>query len=411
MTEAAKDFDVVLWGATGFTGKLVAEYLCERYGVGADLRWAIAGRKESRLERVRHALGKEASELPLLVGDAEDAEFLASMAQRTKVVCTTVGPYARYGSKLVAACVEAGTHYCDLTGELQWVRQMIDTHAATAEDSGARIVHSCGFDCIPSDIGAFFMQEEMRRRHETTSEHIKYRVRSFSGGFSGGTIASMLNMMREMEKDPEMRKLMADPYGLNPRDQRGGPDGGDQMGPVYDEDFSSWTGPFVMAALNTRVVRRTNALIGQAYGKNFRYDEATLTGDGPMGFAKAAGLAAGLGATMAAGAVSPLRDLMARFAPDPGEGPSPEVREKGYFEIFLFAEHPIDPGKSLRGRIYGDRDPGYGSTAKMLGESAVCLAMDPLPIGGGFWTTAAAMGEPLLERLQANAGVSFSIVE
>ncbi len=405
-----RKFDIVVWGATGFTGKLVAEYLLERYGATDSVRWGIGGRNQSKLEAVRSGLGAAAAQLPILVGDSNDDSFLADLAGRAKVVCSTVGPYARYGSKLVAACVEAGTHYCDLTGELQWIRRMIDRHASAAEKSGARIVHSCGFDCIPSDIGVFFLQQEMQHAHGVQCSRIKYRVKSFQGGFSGGTVASMFEMMAEAEGDKEVRALLADPYGLNPAEERKGPDGADRVKPVYDADFSSWTGPFVMAALNTRVVRRTNALTGYSYGRDFQYDEAVLTGGGPGGFAKAAGVTAGLAGAMMMGAFASVRGFAARFMPKPGEGPTRQQRESGFFDIELFGEHPHDRDKSIRARVYGDRDPGYGSTAKMLGESAVCLAIDELPVAGGFWTTAAAMGAPLLRRLNDHAGVSFSVL-
>jgi short subunit dehydrogenase-like uncharacterized protein len=409
MAAKKREYDLVVWGATGFTGKLVVEYLLERYGARAPFRWAIGGRNPKKLEGVCGDLGVEPAALPIVVGDNDDEQFLAELARQAKVVCSTVGPYARFGSKLVAACAAAGTHYCDLTGELQWIRRMIDRHTATAEKSGARIVHSCGFDCIPSDIGVFFLQQEMRRAHGVPCRRVKYRVRSFRGGFSGGTIASMFEMMAELERDKAVRTLLADPYGLNPENARQGPDAPDQIKPVYDEDFASWTGPFVMAALNTRVVRRTNALTDYAYGRDFQYDEAVLTGAGPSGFAKALGVSAGLGGAMAVGGIGALRRLAARFAPAPGEGPSRQEREKGYFDIELLGEHPHDRDKNLRARVYGDRDPGYGSTAKMLGESAVCLAVDELGVGGGFWTTAAAMGAPLLNRLNENAGVSLTL--
>jgi len=408
MAVEKRAYDIVLWGATGFTGRLVAEYLLARYGEDAPFRWALGGRNRGKLEGVRSDLGVGAAKLPLCVGDSDDERFLGELAASARVVCSTVGPYARYGSPLVAACATAGTHYCDLTGELQWIRRMIDQHSDAAAKSGARIVHSCGFDSIPSDIGAFFAQREMSREHGVASPHIKYRVRGFKGGFSGGTAASLLTMMEEIERDKSVRSLLADPYALNPQEQRRGPDGRDQMGPVYDSDFDAWTAPFIMAALNTRIVRRTNALLDYAYGADFRYDEAMLMGGGPLGLAKASGLSVGIGGAMVAGAIGPLRKLLASRLPAPGEGPSQRQRETGFFDIELFAAHPSDRSKSLRARVYGDRDPGYGSTAKMLGESAVCLAMDDLDVAGGFWTTAAAMGAPLLQRLNQNAGVTFS---
>lgn len=407
---ATRELDIVIWGATGFTGALVAEYLIERYGDSPPFRWAIGGRSRDKLEAVRARLGAAAADLPLIVGDSEDESFLATLAQRAAVVCSTVGPYALYGSKLVAACVDAGTHYCDLTGELQWIRRMIDRHGEAAVRSGARIVHSCGFDSIPSDIGVFFLQREMQRAHGVPCRRIKYGMRRFRGGFSGGTAASLLAMMEEVSRDKNVRSLLADPYGLNPQGERAGPDGADSLKPGYDEDFQSWAGPFVMAALNTRIVRRTNALLDYAYGRDFHYSESLLTGRGARGMASAAAMAAGQAVALGAGAIGPLRKLLGRVVPKPGEGPSKSERDNGFFDIELYGEHPTDRARSLRARVYGDRDPGYGSTSKMLGESAVCLALDDLTVGGGFWTTAAAMGAPLVERLHRNAGVTFSLL-
>lgn len=401
-----REFDLVVWGATGFTGRLVAEYLLGRYGAGSDLRWALGGRSPAKLDALRAALGAEA--IPVVVGDSDDEASLASLAERTSVVCTTVGPYAKYGSKLVAACAGRGTHYCDLTGEVQWMRRMIDAHQKEAEASGARIVHTCGFDSIPSDVGTFFLQREMRALHGKPASHVKYRVEAFRGGFSGGTAASLLNMLEEGGRDPGVRRILADPYALAPAGEPRGPDGPDPAAPFYDRDFEQWAGPFLMAGINTRVVRRTNALLGHPWGRDFRYDEATLTGPGPTGWLKAAGLAAGLGAGLGLGAIGPLRRTLARFLPAPGEGPSAEMREKGFFELALFGRLRSG-GPVLRARVRGDRDPGYGSTAKMLGESAVCLARDALATGGGFWTPASCMGEPLLARLRAHAGVTFTL--
>jgi len=405
-----RELEVVLFGATGFTGRLVAEYLAERYGDGtAALRWGLAGRSREKLEAVRRELGAEG--LPVLVCDALDPGAVAELAARTRVVCTTVGPYARYGSELVAACARAGTHYCDLTGEVPWVRRMIDAHQAQAEASGARLVPSCGFDCIPSDLGVHFVQREMRARHGVPAARVKLRVAGFRGGASGGTVASMLSLLEEAAANPAVRRLLADPYALNPEGRRDGPDGPDRLRPAYDPDFGQWTGPFVMGAVNTRVVRRTNALLGEPYGPGFRYDEAVLTGSGPVGLARAAGLAAGLGGALALGALGPLRRLLAGRLPAPGEGPSREKRESGWWDLRLLGGHPDDPARSLAARATGDRDPGYGSTAKMLGESAVCLARDPLEVGGGFWTPASALGELLLGRLEKSAGVAFRVVE
>ncbi|MBW2281018.1 MAG: saccharopine dehydrogenase NADP-binding domain-containing protein [Deltaproteobacteria bacterium] len=414
MGEANREFDLVVQGATGFTGRLTAEYLLARYGT-ETFRWALAGRNEAKLEEVRAAIardtGKSAEGLPLVVGDATDAASMTSLAERARVVCSTVGPYALYGSELVSACARAGTHYCDLTGEVFWMRGMIDAHQDEAAASGARIVHACGFDCIPADLGVFLVQREMNARHGVPASLVKMRVSGFKGGGSGGTAASGFNMLEEAASNPEVDRVTRDPYALNPKDRRQGPDGPDRFAPEYDDDFAQWTGPFIMAGVDTRIVRRTNALLDYAYGTDFRYDEAMLMGEGPVGFTKAAGLAAALRGGMAAMKLSPLRRAVATRLPAPGTGPSKAVREAGYWDIRLVGVHPDDPGKNLRARLTGDRDPGYGSTAKMLGESAVCLALDLLSSAPGFLTPAAAMGEPLLTRLRENAGVTATIEE
>ena len=408
----SREFDVVVQGATGFTGKLVAEYLLERYGAAGELRWALGGRDRSKLERVRGEIaaetGKDASGLTLVVGDAHDEAAMTALAERTSVVCTTVGPYALYGSDLVAACARAGTHYCDLTGEVHWMQRMIEAHQDAAAGSGARLVHTCGFDSIPSDLGVFFLQREMQAQHGVPCSHIQYRVQGFSGGASGGTVASMLNMMEEAERDPEIARSAREPYALNPKDQRTGPDGPERSTPVWDAGFGQWTAPFVMADLNTKIVRRTNALLGYAWGRDFRYDEAMLMGSGPLGLAKATGVAAASKGAMTAFAFGRVRRALSGRLPKPGEGPSKQKREAGYFDIRLRGE---SRNATLRARVTGDRDPGYGSTAKMLGESAVCLAQDPLSVGGGFWTPASAMGEPLLSRLTERAGLTFDLID
>lgn len=405
---ADRELDIVLWGATGFTGRLVAAYLLERYGSAGSFRWALGGRSEAKLAVVRDTLG--APELPLVTGDAGDAASMRALASRARVVCTTVGPYARYGSELVAACARAGTDYCDLTGELHWIRRMIDAHQAEAQASGARIVPTCGFDSIPSDLGVLFVQREMRARHGAPSPHVKCGVAGFSGGASGGTIASMLNMLEEAAADASVRRLLSDPYALDPEGRRPGPDAPDRLGPAYDADLGQWTAPFVMSAINTRVVRRSNALLGDAYGAGFRYEESMLTGSGPTGAVRAAGLAAATAAGMGAMALAPIRRLVAPRLPRPGEGPSREQQEKGYWDLRFHAAPPEAGGDPLRARLRGDRDPGYGSTSKMLGESAACLATDALEAGGGFHTPASALGEALIDRLQKHAGVTFEVL-
>jgi len=401
-----RDYDLILFGASGFTGKLVAEYLQQTYGNGEELRWAIAGRNEHKLKAVAGELG--APDTPIILADSGDPEALAGLAAKTTVVCTTVGPYALYGSQLVQACADAGTHYCDLAGEVQWMREMIDRHEKTARGSGARIVHTCGFDSIPSDLGTLFLQQAMRERAGVPARSVKLRIHRFSGAFSGGTVASMINLMEEAARDRELRRLIADPYALLPAGCPRGDDRNEQMEARYDEDFGRWTLPFIMAGINTRIVRRSNALLDFAYGEDFRYEEAMLASRG-TGRAKASLTAMAMKAGMASLAVSPLRAVAKRFLPAPGEGPSREQQARGFFDIYLYGAHPEDREKDLIARVTGDRDPGYGSTSKMLAESAVCLARDDLNCGGGFWTPASAMGRVLIERLEASAGLSFTL--
>jgi len=405
-----REFDVIVWGATGFTGRLVAEYLLGRYGVGNELRWAIGGRNADKLASVRAGLGDAAEHLELVIGDSADPASMQVLANRTRVVATTVGPYALYGSELVAACAAAGTDYCDLTGEVQWMRRMIDAHHDQARRSGARIIHTCGFDSIPSDLGVHFLQREMRARHGTTASTIKFRTRGFRGGFSGGTIASMLTMLDMADRDRQIAELLKDPYALNPEGERRGLDGPDAALPAWDADFSAWVAPFVMGAINMRVVRRSNALAGYPYGHEFRYDEASLMPFGPFGFALAAGLSAGSSLFSSAASFRPLRDGLARLLPAPGQGPSAAEREAGYFDVALLGKS-AEGSKCLQVAVRGDRDPGYGSTSKMLGEAAACLALDPRSSEGGVLTPSVAMGDALLERLPQNAGVTFEVEE
>lgn len=421
MPNAKSEFDIVVWGATGFTGELVADYLLDSYGLpGTDtapaiagkypeiVRWAIAGRNPAKLEALQERLGVP---VPILIADSDDAASLEELVGKTTVVLTTVGPYAQYGSKLVAACAASGTHYCDLTGEVQWMRKMIDQHQVAAEASGARIVHTCGFDSIPSDLGTLFVHNAMRAQSNDDCGYVKYRTSKFKGGMSGGTIASMMNMMEEAERDPGLTDLLADPYALNPADAARGLDGPDKVTPEYDKDFDSYVAPFVMAAINTRVVRRSNALMNNRYGQQFCYDEGTLTGEGPAGFAKSLAMSATTGLLTGATAIRPLRELLQRFVPKPGEGPDEDLRESGFFEIELCARGAADPDVEVRAVVRGDKDPGYGSTAKMIAESAVCLAFDELSVGGGVWTPASAMGELLIERLHERAGVTFTLYD
>jgi|TARA_B110000902_G_scaffold86695_2_gene102938 short subunit dehydrogenase-like uncharacterized protein len=405
MSDSQREFEIILWGASGFTGRLVADYLYANYGQGNELRWALAGRNQSKLEGIVEEIAGAKDALPIVIADSEDLAAMKAMAARTQVICTAVGPYALYGTNLVAACVEKGTDYCDLTGELQWMKRVIGEYQSEAELSGARIVHTCGFDCIPSDMGVYYLQQQMQQVHGVTAAQIKLRTKAFAGGFSGGTVYSMMNMMDEADSDPEIVTILADPYALNPPGSHRGEDVNDQTTAIYDEDFTSWTSPFAMAGINTRVVRRSNALMNYAYGEDFRYDEATLSDSSIK--ARAAALAGNM--VMGSMAITPLRKLAAGLLPAPGEGPSKTKRENGFYEIWLHGRHPNDRSKDVRAIVKGDMDPGYGSTSKMLAECAVCLARDDVDVAGGFWTPASALGNHLLARLQEHAGLSFTL--
>lgn len=406
-TDNKRPYDIVIMGATGFTGRLVAEYLLKTYGVNGEIKWAMAGRNLDKLQSVRTELGNE--DIPLIQADSFDAPSLDAMAQQTKVLCTTVGPYAKYGDETVASCVRSGTHYCDLTGEVQWIRRMIDAHHDEASAKKLKITHCCGFDSIPSDMGVYWLQQQAKEQTGMYCQHIKTGVKAAKGGFSGGTIDSLLNVMDEAQKDKSIYGILFNPYSLNPEEEQEGPDRGDLRAVKYDQHFRSWKCPFVMASINTRVVRRGHALRGFPYGNDFRYDEVTLTGDGFSGKVKGYMTSIPLGIVMSAKPGSFARWLVNRFTPDAGEGPSKETRESGFW---VYDQVGLLPdGRMIKSRIKGDRDPGYGSTSKMLAEAAVCLAKDDLPDMYGVITPASAMGDALLQRLQERAGLSFNIKE
>ena len=404
-----RDFEIIVWGATGFTGRLVCEYLFTRYGVD-DLAWAMAGRNREKLQNLRDQLGAVARSIPLLTADSLDRSSLNTLVSKTRVVLTTVGPYALYGSELVAACAINGTDYCDLSGEVPWMRRMLDTHNDEAVASGARIVHCCGFDSIPSDLGVLFLNKIAQARTRNPCRKIRYRLKAAKGGVSGGTVTSMINLLAEARRDQGAIRILKNPYALCPPDKRHGPRQPYVAKAAFDSDLSVWVGPFVMAAINTRVVHKSNALSNYAYGPDLQYDEAVITGRGLGGRLRAHGLAAGLEAFLFGAALSPTRTLMQRFfLPNPGDGPSSAVREAGFFDIVLTGE--LVDGSRLRGRVQGDSDPGYGSTSKMISEAAICLARDIAreQVSGGIWTPAIAMGEILLQRLTEHAGMRFYI--
>lgn len=381
---AKRDFDIVVYGASGFTGRLVAEYLVKR-GIRG---WAMAGRSAAKLAEVRDEVGAPA-DTPLIIADASAPETLATMCARTRVVLTTVGPYQLYGSELVAACAEAGTDYVDLCGEPAWMREMIDAHDARAKETGARIVFSCGFDSIPFDLGVWFLQEEAKKRFGKPAPRVKGRVRKMQGGASGGTIASLTETMKAAAKNPKIIGLLKSSFALTPGFE--GPSQPLGLVPEYDAATGTWTAPFVMAPINTKNVHRTNFLLGHQWGADFVYDEMIMTTIGDAGRAMAEAIAK----------ANPFGDSKLK----PGEGPSKEERENGFYDILFVAEMPS--GESVRANVTGDKDPGYGSTSKMIAESA--LALLEHKSAGGVFTPGGLMAEPLLSRLQQHAGLTFAI--
>jgi len=409
---ATSKYDVIVFGATSFVGQILAQYLTNQFGLDGELKWAAAGRSKSKLESVKKELGTAAANLSLFVANAEDEAALLELCQQTRVIVSTVGPYALYGEPMVKACVESGTDYCDLTGEVQWIRRMVTKYQTQAEASGARLVHCCGFDSIPSDLGVYFLQQNAQQQLGAPCEHVKMRVRKMRGEMSGGTVASLMNVVKEVSVNPELRKELANPYSICPEGHGFSARQDNISSAKYDPDFQSWMAPFVMAAINTRVVHRSNALSGNAYGDSFCYDEAVLTGKGLKGGAGAFGMMGFMGGFMLAATLKPTRWVLERYVvPKPGEGPSPESQKKGMYDLRFYGE--TASGQSIRCKVTGDEDPGYGSTAKMLGQAAVCLAKDVVKIDkkGGFWTPSTVMGDKLMKRLVAHSGLTFDIIE
>lgn len=399
-------FDLVVFGATSFVGQILCRRLVERIGTDGDVHWAIAGRNEAKLDDVAMSTG---AHVERIVADAHDADGMRALAEATELVISTVGPYALHGSDLVAAVAAAGTDYCDLTGEQHWMRQMIDAHHETATGSGARIVHACGFDSIPSDLGVWYTQRHAIERFGVACTSIAFRVGHVSGGASGGTIASGLELIEQARNDPELRRLLANPYALAPDGMRDGPRQPNVTHPQRDEASGQWVAPFIMAATNTRVVHRSHALLGRPWGDDFEYDEAMLAGSGVVGLVKSSVVS---GATIGFGgmaAFGPSRSLLRRLLPDPGEGPSPARQAAGSFDIRFYGR--TDAGDTITTMVAGDEDPGYGSTSKMLRETGLALlALDRGQVGGGFWTPATIDPDGLIDRLSDHAGLTFEVI-
>ncbi len=381
--------DVVVYGASGFTGRLVAEYLWQQYGESE--RWGMAGRNADKLAAVRDELGIS-SAIPLITADASDPESLRAMVQGAECVITTVGPYQLYGSELVALCAAEGTDYVDLSGEPAWMHEMIQQHSEAARDSGARIVFSCGFDSIPFDLGVYFLQQAALGQFGAPMSRVRGRVRAMVGEFSGGTAASLGATMAAVEKNPALINVLADPFSL--AEGFKGPQQPADNKPYEDEVAGSWVAPFIMAAINTKNIHRSNALLDHRYGEDFEYDEMMMTGPGDQGKAVAE-------------AVASTNPLAGDDVPQPGEGPSRESREAGSYDVLFIGTNAA--GESIRAAVTGDLDPGYGSTSKMIAESGLCLVQDCADLPGGIYTPAPAMGDKLIARLVAKAGLTFDL--
>ena len=386
-----REFDVVVFGASGYTGKLVAEYIQSEYGENGSVKWAIAGRNREKLEGIREELGLSA-DLSILEVDSNDQDSLNAMTSSTKCVLTTVGPYQLYGSNLVESCAKNGTDYVDLTGEPGWMYEMINAHKETAQASGARIVFSCGFDSIPFDLGVYFVQQAAKDKFGKPAQHVRGRVKAMNGEFSGGTIASLGATMATLKKKPELIKVLANPFSLTEGFE--GPAQLDDSKVLLDEKINMWVAPFVMAPINTKNIHRSNALLDHQYGEDFCYDEMMIAGEGEEG-------------KQIADAMISANPMGGDNVPQPGEGPSKESREQGNYDVLFFADLGEE---SIEARVTGDMDPGYGSTSKMITESAICLIQDCSDLPGGIYTPAPAMGDKLIHRLVKKAGLTFNII-
>ena len=393
--------DLIIWGATGFTGQLVSEYINKKYSNTA-LKWGIAGRNKEKASVIAERLNIAKDRI--FIADCNDLESLIKLTSKTKVICTTVGPYAKLGTNLIEACIKTNTNYCDITGETQWIRKMIDKYHSKAKENKIKIINSCGFDSIPSDMGVFYSQKNLFEKTGKYANIINMRVAGAKGGISGGTYNSLSNVLEEARVDKEVRKTLTNPYGLNPIGKQNGPDKTDLQTVIFDKISNSWIAPFVMAGINTKIVRRSHALIDFKYGSDFSYDEATLSGKGVLGQVKGyLSLIPIFLATRKKGSF--IKNIVDYVLPKSGEGPSEKTRISGYYNLRFYL---TQQNKIYLSKVIGDMDPGYGSTSKMLAESAVCLALDKTPETYGILTPSVALGNPLLKRLQENAGLTFT---
>ncbi len=381
-------YDFVIYGATGFTGKLVVEYAIKQYNNNNEVSWAIAGRNNEKLEHVQEKYNLP-SNIGKIVVDSNDQDSIDEMVSQTKCVLTTVGPYQLYGEKIIKTCVSTGTDYVDLCGEPGFMHKIISECSAEAKETGARLVFSCGFDSIPFDLGVLFVQEEVMSKLKKYAPSVRGRVRAMNGEFSGGTAASMKATMAALQSEPELINILVNPHALCDGIQ--GVQQDDDSKPTYDEELNTWVAPFFMAPINTKNIHRSNKLRNHIYGENFKYNEMWIQGPGEEGKAAAEFIST----------MNPLGD-----APEPGDGPSRESRENGNYDVLFCAD--VD-GETIKASVSGDMDPGYGSTSKMIAESAVCLVKDCEDLAGGIYTPAASMGKKLIKRLESNAGLTFKL--
>ena len=405
-----KSLDIILFGATSFVGKITTQYLLTEVGLGNGIKWGIAGRSLKKLQQLKLQLGPEADEIPVILADSADSASLTKMCQQSRVVLSTVGPYALYGEYLVEACVNNGNDYCDLTGEAYWIKKMLDKYQLRAQKTGARIINCCGFDSIPSDLGVYFLQQVSLEKLGITCPDVRLRVKAMKGGVSGGTVASGIEMAKAVQKDPSLRRKMGNPYLLcqphiatvkQPR----------VLKPTFDKDFEAWSAPFIMETINSRIVLRSNNLQQYTASNNFTYGEAVLTGQGKKGYFRAWAITLGLASFAVASKNKFLRCLLQKFIlPKPGEGPSYEQQINGFFDLRILG---TNNQKTVMVKVTGDSDPGYGCTAKMLTQAGLCMAFDvsKSELPGGFWTPASAMHNKLINRLVTSAGMTFETLE
>lgn len=417
-TSSDRTYAVVLYGATSFVGQITAHYLAQflsdtnNAAAVADIDWAIAGRDEDKLKTLQAELEKTTdNKVDIIIANSNDDASLNAMTKQTQVIISTVGPYLKYGEPLIKSCANNGTDYVDLTGEAIFIKDMLDKYQDEAKQSGARIVNSCGFDSIPSDLGVYFTQQQAESQFDQSCDVIHMRVKAAKGGLSGGTIASMATIFEEVGTDKSRRKQVANPYLLNDDQDAPNVRQDNISKPEYDEQHERWLAPFVMASINTRIVHRSNQLLDYDYGRNFKYDEAMWMKDGVKGQLMSYGMSLGLVGFATAMVFKPSRELLSKHVlPKSGSGPSKSEQENGYFDIRFFGE--TSNKDTISTKVTGDKDPGYGSTSRMLAQSALCLAQDvsKQEVAGGFWTPASAMGDKLLTRLEQHAGLSFEVV-